>query len=149
MKNKTQEEILLEVGVKALIFNDEGLCLLLKRAKPYVGQKICKWDIPGGRIIPGEKTEKALKREIKEETGLVLEKINKILAVQDILRVKGKHTVRVTYQAQCKLGKIKLDSGEHSVYQWVSVSDLKNFRLDKYLTPVINNLLQNSTPLTK
>lgn len=136
-----QQQRTLEVGIKAFIFDENQRFLLLKRAKPYSGQKICKWDIPGGRIIPGEKIFKALKREIREETGLTLERIEKILAVQDILRVSGKHTVRITVLAKNKAGKVRVNLDEHSQYKWFTLNEIKKVRADLFLKPVIKDLM--------
>ena len=61
------------LGVKALIFNEEGLVLLLERDHPI---KKRYWDIPGGRVQKGESLMHTLAREVQEETGLSgLEKI--------------------------------------------------------------------------
>lgn len=136
------DSTILEVGVKALIQNSEGKYLILKRAKPYIGQKICKWDIPGGRIITREPLLKALKREIREETNLVLKSILKVLSVQDILRVPNKHTVRITYEALCNEGYIKIDPNEHSTHRWVTKEELCKLRYDLYLTPIIKMLIE-------
>ncbi|MDP3244624.1 MAG: NUDIX hydrolase, partial [bacterium] len=102
---------------------------------------IRKWDIPGGRIIPGEELLKAIKREVKEETGLRIKKIDRILAAQDILRVPTKHTVRITYLAQCLDDKVIIDKNEHSTYQWLTLDQVNNLRTDLYLKPVIKELL--------
>lgn len=55
------------VGIKALIFNEQGQVLLLERNHPT---KKLYWDIPGGRLHKGESPMDTLIREIKEETGL-------------------------------------------------------------------------------
>lgn len=136
----TTSKFTLEVGVKAFLYQTPGKFLVLKRVAPYDGQKICKWDIPGGRIVPGEPTLKALKREIFEETGVRVGKVDKILAVQDILRVQNKHTVRITFLAQCTGGKVKINSKEHQSYQWMKVGEMNKLRCDKYLTPVLKML---------
>jgi len=141
--HKTDTAITLEVGVKAFIKNTEGKFLVLKRAKPFTGETRKRWDIPGGRIIPGEKLEQALQREIKEETGLQIDKIITVLAAQDILRVKGRHTVRLTYLVAChNPGTIILLPEEHTEYQWVSLKKLQSLRHDTFLDQVIKQLAQ-------
>lgn len=139
-------KIALEVGVKAFLYQTPGKFLVLKRSFPYQGQKICKWDVPGGRIVPGEPLLKALKREIKEETGLKIGKVDKILAVQDILRVQGKHIVRITFLAKCMSCKVKIDPREHQSYQWLGVGELRKLRCDKYLTPLLREMTLMKLP---
>lgn len=113
---------------------------MLKRAQPYEGTNVCKWDIPGGRINPGEPLIDALAREIKEETGMRLTGNPHIIAAQDILRVKGRHTVRLTYTANAT-GKITLDPNEHSEYSWMAISEIEKTNYDLFLTPILKLLI--------
>lgn len=54
------------VGVGAVIVKD-GRAIIVKRAnEPYKGQ----WSIPGGRVELGETLHDAVRREMREETGL-------------------------------------------------------------------------------
>lgn len=138
---RMNSETVLEVGVKAFIVNADGKYLLLLRAKPYPGQTKSMWDIPGGRIHPGEPTQAALAREIKEETGLELSKVVRVLAAQDIQRVEGRHTVRITYLVTCNASKtIKLDPAEHSDNKWLTLVELTETYHDLFLDPVIEEL---------
>lgn len=132
------QTIVLQVGVKAFIKNAEGKYLFLKRVHAYEGNTEPKWDIPGGRINPGEELLVALKREIFEETGLELIGEPRVLFAQDILRNAGKHTVRVTYAAQvAEGGQIVLASDEHSEFRWVTLEEAQNLYHDTYLDPVL------------
>lgn len=60
-----------EVAV-AVIFRDDGRFLLGRRpaGKPYAGY----WEFPGGKVEPGEPVADALRRELREELGLVVDK---------------------------------------------------------------------------
>jgi ADP-ribose pyrophosphatase YjhB (NUDIX family) len=49
----------------AWIENDQGSLLLVRQT---VGQKL--WTLPGGKVKRNESLERALKREVREETGL-------------------------------------------------------------------------------
>ncbi|MDI9430594.1 MAG: NUDIX domain-containing protein [Planctomycetota bacterium] len=56
-------------AVAALISDAEGRLLIVERAQePRKGT----WDLPGGFVDPGESAEEALRREVREETGLEL-----------------------------------------------------------------------------
>ena len=132
----------LQVGVKVLIKNTSGKYLLQRRSPKKYPEAQIGWDIVGGRIIPGIPLLENLRREVKEETGLLLTKVEKILAAQDILRIKDKHIVRITYLGKAK-GKIKLDKEENSEYKWFSLGELKALSknsLDMYFADVLKDL---------
>ena len=54
------------VSVAALVTNEKGEILLVN--SPWRG-----WEYPGGLIEPGESFEAALKREVREESGVEIE----------------------------------------------------------------------------
>ncbi|MEV6610571.1 NUDIX domain-containing protein [Kutzneria sp. NPDC051319] len=53
--------------VGGIAHDPQGRLLLVKRGKPP-GQGL--WSIPGGRVEQGESDERAVRRELLEETGL-------------------------------------------------------------------------------
>jgi ADP-ribose pyrophosphatase YjhB (NUDIX family) len=54
------------VSVSALIFEGERVLLAHRRAIDW-------WNLPGGAVDPGETVDEALRREVREETGLEVE----------------------------------------------------------------------------
>lgn len=58
------------VGVAGVIWNAQGQVLLIRRRNP---PRAGQWSLPGGRVEHGERLEEALRREIREETGLEVE----------------------------------------------------------------------------
>jgi ADP-ribose pyrophosphatase YjhB (NUDIX family) len=55
--------------VGAVVLDDAGRLLLIQRGhEPAKGS----WSVPGGRVEPGETDEQAVRREIAEETGLLV-----------------------------------------------------------------------------
>lgn len=60
-------EQLFQIGIKGLIRRKDGKILLLKI--PAWEGNPGYWDMPGGRMDPGETFEQTLRRELKEEIG--------------------------------------------------------------------------------
>lgn len=72
LREKVGPELLLMPSVAAVIRNGEGEILFLR--KP--GET--KWGLPAGVIEPGEKPSRALRREVYEETGLMVNPVRLI-----------------------------------------------------------------------
>lgn len=129
----------LQVGVKAIIKNEQGKYLFIKRSQLLGSEKETQWDIPGGRIEATEHLVEALRREIKEETGMVLAEEPTLLAAQDIfVSAKDLHVVRLTYSANAT-GKLSL-SDEHVDHIWSTLKEAESLNLDEYLRPVLSKI---------
>ncbi len=134
-----EDQIILQVGVKILLQNKEGQYLLLRRSLEKYPDVKGRWDIVGGRINPGKTLMENLEREIKEETGLKLVGIPKLMAAQDIMRKAGHHVVRLTYVGEAD-GEIKLDTEENDIYKWFTKEELLALDdVDMYFKELINN----------
>ncbi len=58
------------VAVAGIVFDPEGRVLLVERGKPPgEGQ----WSVPGGRLVGSETLAQGVAREVREETGLLVE----------------------------------------------------------------------------
>jgi 8-oxo-dGTP pyrophosphatase MutT (NUDIX family) len=72
-------QLVMMPSVVAIIRNQAGQVLFLVRADNGL------WDLPGGAIDPGETPAQAIVREVREETGLIVEPI----AVAGVLGGEG------------------------------------------------------------
>jgi 8-oxo-dGTP diphosphatase len=143
-----EDQIILQVGVKALLKNKEGKYLLLRRSLEKYPDIQGRWDIVGGRINPGTTLLENLQREISEETGLRLVGEPRLVAAQDIMRSPGKHVVRLTYIGEVE-GGVVLDQTENDMSEWYDWEDIQKIDdLDAYFKEILgvvgNHLRQSS-----
>lgn len=130
----------LQVGVKILLKNKKGKFLLVRRNPEKYPEVGPKWDIVGGRIDPGSPLKDNLRREIREEVNLEYTGEPKLVAAQDILRVPGKHVVRLTYTGEME-GEPILDD-DHLEVKWFGAEEIKAMSaevLDLYFKELIDN----------
>lgn len=131
-----EQEILLQVGVKAFLKNGESRYLLLRRSPVRYPNIKNSWDIPGGRIIPGTTLLENLRREVFEETKLPVHDTPKLICAQDIIRLSEKHIVRLTFSGTTS-GEPILNE-EHIAYQWVALEEMKSLpNLDEFTKDVL------------
>ena len=128
------------VGQKAFI-NKEGEILVL--FDPILGM-----DYPGGKIQEGETDfDKALKREVSEETGLDIEVGDPFARWYFEFgpghRNSGKKVFLVGYKCIYKSGKVKL-SDEHNNYKWVNKDNYKELDDGSDYFKVLDNYFNSS-----
>jgi ADP-ribose pyrophosphatase YjhB (NUDIX family) len=134
------------VGGGVLIFNTKREVLLIKRGAGSKREKFV-WQKPGGAVDLGETVIGAMKREIKEETGISID-IWGYLPHTDsiILESEGEHWVAFNYLANWKSGTaIIMEPKKHSDIGWFSLKNLpkplnrltkdsiKNYLAGKYI----------------
>lgn len=108
------------VTVGGLIFNPAGEVLLVRTHKWSN-----LWGIPGGKVKWGETSDKALQRELKEETNLDIEAIEFVL-VQDCIHSKefyrDAHFVLLNYTCRCGANpQVKLND-EAQEFRWLTLA---------------------------
>ena len=83
-----------KLAVDCIILVD-GRVLLIHRRNPPHG-----WALPGGFVEYGETVEVAVRREMKEETGLDLQDLRQFRVYSDPARDPRGHTVSVVFAAR-------------------------------------------------
>ena len=123
------------VGVGAVVVDDRGRVLLIKRAtEPMKGH----WSLPGGLLELGETLEEGVKREVAEETGLIVrpeaivEVVDRIYRDSDGNGSKQSqirfHYVVVDYWCQIIGGEL-VPSSDASDVAWVSRAEWSDSNL--------------------
>ena len=116
--------------VGALIFNVQNEVLMIRTHK-WSGL----WGIPGGKIKRSETALAALRRELREETGLNITDIRFVL-VQDCISSKefyrDAHFVLLNYTCKCvaKDPRVMLNE-EAREFQWLKLAQAKKLKLNR------------------
>lgn len=95
--------MIVKLGVGVLIFNEKGQILLGKRAKSY---GFGCWSFPGGHLEFGETVYDCARREVQEETNLLVDNFVKGPYTEDFLE-EDKHYITLYVK-----GKIEPNSPE-------------------------------------
>jgi mutator protein MutT len=97
------------IGVGAVLVHQGGILLVRRGKEPLLG----RWAIPGGTVELGETLEKALVREIHEETGLTVQPREVLLVFDRVVREGGRvryHYVIVDYWCEYVSGTLRAGS---------------------------------------
>jgi len=104
------------VSVRGIVIEPRGRILVLQRAADS------EWELPGGRLAPGEPTIDGLHREITEETGLPAD-IDDIVAANSWINTDEQGRFAVHYRCYAPHREIPL-SDEHVDAQWITQADV-------------------------
>ena len=119
-----------EATVGALVVNDKGEILLVRSYKWG-----SKYTVPGGHIELGERSETAIKREVREEVGLEVEPI-RLLLVQEAIYppdyIKHEHYIFLDYLCRTNSSKVELDGNEIQEYIWRLPRDALQLDLESF-----------------
>ena len=97
------------VAVGALVINTQGQILLIK------SPRYADWELPGGQVEEGETIPQALKREVLEEAGIVVE-VKSLVGIYSNIRKPS--IVNMDFICEYISGELKR-SVESTEVEWV------------------------------
>ncbi|HBG84923.1 NUDIX hydrolase [Sharpea azabuensis] len=116
----SEKKIRFHITVKGIcVYN--GKTLIMKRVRPST-DGLGYWELPGGGLEYGETPHEALKRELREETGLKIKIIKPIYTFTAIR--EDYQTVGIGFLAIPEDDHVHI-SEEHTDYKWVNEEELK------------------------
>ena len=126
-----------EPTVSAVIFNPENKILLCRSHK---------WDdkfvIPGGHIETGESMEEALRREIKEETGLEIRNIE-LVSLKECIHSDSfhekRHFIFIDYTCRTDSSEVTLNE-EAQEYRWVDLEKIDELPMGGFTESLLKRL---------
>jgi 8-oxo-dGTP diphosphatase len=108
--------------VDAVVTDENGKIILIRRKNtPFQGS----WALPGGFVEYGETVEKAILREVKEETGILIEISELVGVYSDPGRDPRGHTISVCFFTYKKDGELKADTDAQEVSSFTVDDALK------------------------
>jgi 8-oxo-dGTP diphosphatase len=123
------------LAVGALIVRDHQVLLVQRAHPPLAGE----WSLPGGRIEFGETLIAALKREVREETGLEVEP-TELACVLDRITADY-HYVLIDYVCSVTSGELRSGSDALDV-RWATREELRTLGVAAFTVEVIERFLK-------
>lgn len=124
------------VGVGALIFRGDSILMAQRGKQPLMGW----WSLPGGAVETGELLAEAVRREVREETGLEIRPVEVLEIFERIMRdgegTAEYHYVLIDYICEIVSGAERPGDDVCRV-EWVRRADLCNLRITEGTLGVI------------
>lgn len=113
------------ITADAVILKDDSIVLVKRKNDPFKGF----WALPGGFVEYGETVEDAVKREVREETGLGVEILKLVGVYSDPERDPRGHTITVVFLCRQVDGVLHADSDAKAA-DYHSLSNLPELAFD-------------------
>lgn len=114
----------------AFIRNDQGQLLVARRAKEPAKDTL---DLPGGFVDMDETAEEGLRREIQEETGLTIERMDYLFSIPNLYLYSGMtiHTLDMFYEVHVGTNVRPQAADDVASLQWMALEEVnpKDFGL--------------------
>jgi len=127
------------LGVGALIIDGENIVMIQRGKPPNEGW----WSLPGGVVEAGEKLEDALRREVREETGLELDAVQFAEVFERIVNDGEYHYVLIDYICRATPGQSPRAGSDSRAARWFHRSELSAMRITEGTLEVIERVLAN------
>ena len=112
------------MAVRAIIVNDIGKVLILRRAETTLGGG--KWCLPGGNIEYGQTVAEAVAMEVLEETSFTAKDLQFLFYFENLPSLESElHYINLVFKCRAE-GDIYLNSESYE-HAWIDHSDMHKY----------------------
>jgi ADP-ribose pyrophosphatase YjhB (NUDIX family) len=133
------------LGVGALIIENDRILLVERGNEPLKGY----WSLPGGAVETGEKLEYAMRREVREETGLEVEVVGLVEVFERIIHDAESqpeyHFVLMDYLCRPTGGTLGA-ADDASRVEWFTEAEIADLKITEGTPAVIAKAFRRVQP---
>ncbi|WP_194838808.1 NUDIX domain-containing protein [Nocardia sp. XZ_19_369] len=119
LTSEAEHDQVQQLVVGAVVVQDDRVLLLQRPVDDFMGGI---WELPSGKVDPGETLDEALIREVKEETGLDVASIRKYLGEFDYRSGNGKKSRQFNFTVDV-VDPEPVELTEHDAYTWTNLAE--------------------------
>jgi 8-oxo-dGTP diphosphatase len=138
-KSTLNDKQVITLGVGAIVFKNDCVLLVERKNPPYANQ----WAVPGGKVHFGENLKTAVAREVKEETGIIIEALEPIYSFDIIGQLEDEpyHYVVIDFSANYISGELHARDDALSA-AWVDRETFKQLPVNAITIDLLNDKYQ-------
>lgn len=103
------------------VFREDRLLVVRRVPDDYFGGM---YELPGGGVESGETLTECVVRELFEETGLHVRRIERFLGEMDYATRSRPRVRKFSFLVTAEPGEVSLSPGEHDAFTWTDLSTL-------------------------
>ena len=123
-----------KIVVGAIISEDGKVLVLRRKQDDFLGGLD---ELPSGHVEHGESVLAALRREVKEETGLKVTRINHLVGQFDYLTGSGKKARQLNFEVDVECSDSSITLTEHSTYNWAGPKEVEKLNVSQNVMNVL------------
>jgi 8-oxo-dGTP diphosphatase len=126
------------VSVAGVVVDDQDRALLIRRRDNL------RWEPPGGVLELGETIHGGVRREVREETGLVVQPV----ALTGVYKNMKRGIVALVFRCRI-IGGHLAPNDEVSGFQWATADEIINMVDEAYAIRMLDALHENGAPAVR
>jgi ADP-ribose pyrophosphatase YjhB (NUDIX family) len=131
----TSEDMRHSVSVAGVVIDEDGRALVIQR------RDNAHWEPPGGVLERDETITAGLLREVKEETGLIVEPI----ALTGVYKNMSRGIIALVFRCR-PIGGSLTENAEVAGFRWIREADVSSMMSEAYAVRILDAYQYNAVP---